>query len=286
MDRQLDLGLYTSSDMRSGLTILFSSAVILSACTQPVLEPTEVIRRSLFVGSTTDSYAFSAHAVATVRGPVVYSGSAVLEGSVKRAGVSASTLSIAMERIQGTATDRIDGVVNVRVPGNGIVYLNLVGVTGAMGSAMQTAFASFTTDGWTQFSMTGTTAASLAPTEGQIAVQAAAFVVQSDRTASRGSTYIYDVRFAPGVLSALIKGARDDAITGTLMINRRTFALERAVWTMVGVPSPMGNITGTADVTFSHFNAAELPVMPLFTGSTLPLHTLFDTISASVPISS
>ncbi|MEQ1849061.1 MAG: hypothetical protein ABL890_00525 [Candidatus Peribacteraceae bacterium] len=261
------------------------AATLLTGCTEPAIDPSEVIRRSLYAGSSTESYEFSAHVVATARGPIVYSGSAILQGSVRRSGVIASTVSLSMERIQGTASDRVDGVVGMRYPGNRILYLDLSAISGHVGSELQAQLSGATFDGWTALTMTGVSIQPSFPTEEEIQAQASAFVVLRDRS-TRSGDYMFDVGFAPGVVSALVNGARDDAITGALTIDRETFALKRALWTMVALPTPIGNMTGTVDVTFSSFNEVTLPVMPLFTGSSLPFDTLFDTISAAVPISS
>lgn len=274
--------------MRTITLVSVVSLCLLSACVQPRLEPEEVLKRSFFASSMIDSYAFSAQGFATLRGgPVVLSGSVVIEGVSVRTGAWSATISLAGERILGRGTDRLDGIILARMPGNNILYLNLLGVAGEAGDRIASAAKNSTHDGWTALTFSGATTQSGTPSQDDILAQASLLQITADRTQDRSSLYEFDVVPQSGVLSALTDTAvRDDALIGTLWIDRKTFALQKAKWTMVSFPTDMGLVTGQFDVTFSSLNSATLPVMPLFTGSVLEPKTLLDIISGPVPISS
>lgn len=268
--------------------LVLLAATVLGACNAPVLPPDEVLRRTFFQSSSLDTYSYTAQGAVSLRGRDVFSGSLLLEGAVKRGGAWSANAASDIERVSNQTIGRLDGILHLRSPGNGILYIKTTGIAGEEGDHITRALAPVTTDGWTRFAfpVSRNRAGMTMPTQEMIDAQVSALRVTADRTDPEEDYYEYDVELSDESLSLLGSEVRSGALTGTLWIDRRTFVLTRAHWTASALMTPAGTLSFVMDVSFSLQNETLLPSMPLGTGATLPLNTIFDIISADVPLSS
>jgi|GEM_PF-3626056 len=274
--------------MLRSLILSLAFLLILSACQAPVLPPEEVLQRTFFVSSSLDSYAFSALGTGVLRSTRVLSGSVVIEGVAKRSGPWSASITSQGLRIAASRTDRVDGVAKLHAPGNGLLYFQSFGIAGDIGDELQRVLSGATMNGWsridTPFGQLRSTVST--PTKEIIDAQVASFLILLDRTDPKNSFYEYDVTLAPAITKSLLGTVENsESLRGTLFINRRTFALERAKWSGVNLQTNAGELSFELDVTFSSFNDVRVAALEHSTGASISLKSLFDTIFGDAPLS-
>lgn len=254
--------------------------VALSGCFRaPVLPPKQVLQKTFFVSSSLDSFSFSAQATLELRAARILSGSAVLNGSVLRSGPWSADATLVSQSRSSKESKRVDGILRLRAPGNGILYSDVSDLSGDIASRFLGTRSGALADGWYRFALPGgVLRGPNVPSQKAIDDQVDAIEIVEDRTDPKSDVYEYRVR-VPSFL--FVPGAVDEqlALTGTLWIDRRSFRLQRAEWSGVRTPTAVGVVTFDVDVTFGSFNSVRLPSMPLSTGAVLPLETIFAIIS-------
>lgn len=262
--------------MRSTFVIAGFLALVFSGCFRaPILPPKEVLAKTFFVSSSLDSFSFSAQGSAELRGARIFSGSAVLNGAVLRTGPWSIDATIVTDTRWSQGHTRADGVIRLRAPGNGILYMDIAGLSGDSAKGMR-ALSGVTADGWTRLALPGNVSEKRGvPTQAEIDSQVQAIEIVEDRTEAKADVYEYVVRIPAALFSEDSTDGNNAMLLGTLWIDRNSFRLVRARWSGSKVSTSLGVITFDADVTIGSPNETRLPSMPLATGSVLPLESIF-----------
>jgi len=253
------------------LTIIGS---MLGGCvSQPVLPPREVISKMIFVTETLDSFSYSVHVTGSLSRRQSLSGSAVIGGSVLRNSAWSSDATLILDRSVGRTTNSIDGQLRLRSPGNGILYIDIADISGPLAASLQRALSGAVTGGWARLDHPAPERQTV-PDAAEIDRQVEAIEILRDHTTSSSNEYEYSVRVPAQFVFPEFTN-ESEHLTGVLFIDRRSFLLTRARWSGENFRLPLGVLSFDADITYGEWNRATLPVMPLSTGATLDLKSIF-----------